>query len=133
MKRRLAIFFAAACSLTCTSAADDTDSAESVMASCDVDPAGVTVQYRCDSTATSGQCVDYIEGFDTSTMDATCDGLSGVATLGEACSVASSLGRCCSVLNTQWYVTHYADGADAPLSAGELQTICETSGSVWFP
>ena len=141
MRLRLTVLFIAASILACASSSsdetgseqEDTDTVESGMASCDADPDGAVVQYRCDSTSTSGQCVDYLEGFDTSTMDVTCDALGGTATLDIGCAVATSLGRCCSVLNSQWYVTHYADVPDAPFSASELQSICESSGSVWYP
>ena len=47
------------------------DTVGSLAVSCDVDPDGVAVQYSCDSAATSGECVDYLEGFATSTMDVT--------------------------------------------------------------
>ena len=94
--------------LACTGSSSDDDTGElsdsgpgSAGASCEADPDGVSVQYRCDSTETSGQCVDYLEGFDVANMDAACDALGGTATLDEACNVESALGRCCSLMNGQ--------------------------------
>ena len=65
-------------------------------------------------------------------MDVTCNALGGLAALDVACSVAPALGRCCTVLNSQWFVIHYADVADAPLSVSGLQASCESSGSIWY-
>lgn len=101
-------------------------------ASCETDPAGLTPQYSCDSTATTGQCVDYLEGFDTSAMDVTCSALQGTAALAEACNVPNALGRCCQLLNGQWFVTHYAKDNGSGLSPVELQGICESGGGTWY-
>lgn len=138
MRLRLTVFCIAACILACTSSSSDEtgaelgDTADAVL-SCDVDPDGVAVQYSCDSTSTSGQCVDYLEGFDTSTMDVTCSSLGGAATLAVSCDVATALGRCCTVRNGQWFVTHYADVPDAPMTATELEASCESAGNTWYP
>ena len=140
MRLRSTMFLMAILILACTGSSSDDDTGElsdsgpgSAGASCEADPDGVSVQYRCDSTETSGQCVDYLEGFDVANMDVACDALGGTATLDEACDVESALGRCCSLMNGQWSVTHYADTADAPLSASELQGFCESAGGSWFP
>ncbi|MDG1480938.1 MAG: hypothetical protein P8R54_15185 [Myxococcota bacterium] len=138
MRLRRTVFFLAAWILACTSSSSDETGAQlgdtaTASLSCDVDPDGVAVQYSCDSTSTSGQCVDYLEGFDTSTMDVTCGALGGTATLEVSCDVEAALGRCCSVSNGQWYVTHFADVPDAPLTASELQMNCESAGDTWYP
>lgn len=138
MSLRLNLAIIAALSLACTggSSSDDTEGSGDTMApltaSCDSDPAGVAVQYSCDSTATTGQCTDYVEGFDLATMDITCDAMKGVGAAGESCSVEDSIGRCCNLNNGQWFVHHYANIADAPLSADELKQICEDGAGVWY-
>ena len=110
---------------------EDTNSA-TVVASCDTDPVGITPQYSCDSTDTTGQCVDYLESFDTSTMDTTCTALQGNAALSIACDVPDSIGRCCQLLNGQWFVTHYAQENSSGLEANDLQSFCESGGGIWY-
>ena len=101
-------------------------------ASCTTKPNTNWVQYSCDSNETTGQCVDYLEGFDTSTMDITCNALEGTASEGSPCQESSThVGSCCMILNSQWFLRHYS--ASENFSSEELQSNCEDGNGVWFP
>ena len=100
--------------------------------SCITKPNTNSVQYSCDSQESTGQCVDYLEGFDTATMDITCNALEGTATEGAPCQESTThVGSCCKVLNNQWFLTHYSASED--LSTEDLQSYCEDGEGVWFP
>ena len=123
--------------LSCVTSSSKSDSSEdindsTISASCETDPVGITPQYSCDSTTTTGQCVDYLEGFDTSTMDTICSALQGNATLGSPCDVPNEIGRCCQLLNGQWLVTHYSDDNSTELESENLQSYCQDIGGNWY-
>ena len=100
--------------------------------SCATKPNTGSVIYSCDSQETTGQCVDYLAWFDTSTMDITCNALEGTAAEGTSCQESPThVGSCCVILNEQWYVTHYS--ASELFSAEELQSNCDNFGGVWYP
>lgn len=101
-------------------------------ASCETDPTGFTPQYSCDSSNTTGQCVDYLEGFDSSTMDVTCLTLQGNVSVSVGCDLTNEIGRCCQLMNEQWFVTHYLEGNSSGLEATELQAFCEDAEGSWF-
>ena len=118
--------------IACAGTSENSTEVSNKEPSCITKPNTTSVQYSCDSPDSTGQCVDYLGGFDTSTMDITCSALEGTATEGSPCQESTThVGSCCNVLNNQWFLTHYSASED--LSVQDLQRYCEDGDGVWFP